>query len=254
MATSRVEGHNYGEKVRVVKLNDDVIDLCAGTHVKNTKEIEELKLIKFETKGSGVYRIEAIAGKESIQRVFSKINSDMKEEIINPLINKVKNINGKLKEINLKQEINFDNEINNLDIKNSNFKNQVKVLTNDIRETILNTNKNINKELINLFNEKLNSEIIFIEEFKTFDIQELTKPMLNVINNKKAELAIIITTKKDKVTYAFLIPKRNISEKLVLKIKNICEKFNLRGNGKNQLFIFGGQKFDNSEMIKEIKT
>ena len=254
MAISRVDGHDYGDKVRVVKLNDDVIDLCAGTHVKNTSEIELLKIIKFEKKGSGVYRIEAIAGKDSIKRVFKEINTAWKQEIINPIQSKIKNTNDKLNELGIKEKINFDKEINELDLSSSDFKKSVNALTEKINKNILKIAKEMFVELETQYKKELSKDIVFIKEYKNFSSQEVVKPMLNLINNKKSKMAIIITSKKDKVTYSFVLSKDNINEEIINNIKNICNKYNLRGNGKNQLYIFGGIKFDNKEMIEEIKT
>ena len=51
----------YGDMVRVVKIGKS-IELCGGTHVSNTKEIGPLAVFNCESKGSNVYRIEAVTG------------------------------------------------------------------------------------------------------------------------------------------------------------------------------------------------
>ncbi len=56
----------YGEIVRVVDFPNITIDLCGGTHVKSTSDLEALKIISFETKGSGIYRIGAITTHKTI--------------------------------------------------------------------------------------------------------------------------------------------------------------------------------------------
>jgi len=45
------------EKVRVVEIEGWHATLCGGTHVKNTKEIGRIKLLKRESKGAGITRI-----------------------------------------------------------------------------------------------------------------------------------------------------------------------------------------------------
>ncbi|XP_023931400.1 uncharacterized protein LOC112041889, partial [Lingula anatina] len=47
-------------KVRVVKFDDFSIELCGGTHVLNTSEIESFRIIDFKTISKNIYRIYAI--------------------------------------------------------------------------------------------------------------------------------------------------------------------------------------------------
>ena len=53
-------GEKYEHLVRVIDMND-TLDLCGGTHVKNTAEIEQFAIVSIESKGSGIYRITALA-------------------------------------------------------------------------------------------------------------------------------------------------------------------------------------------------
>jgi len=78
-------GDKYGDKVRVLTIGGDFsVELCGGTHVKNTSEIEGFIISNETSVSAGVRRVEAMTGSNLVKKSKEAIQT-LKElsEILN---------------------------------------------------------------------------------------------------------------------------------------------------------------------------
>jgi alanyl-tRNA synthetase len=67
MGAMALFGEKYDDIVRVVKIGETSMELCVGTHMANTKDIECFKIIQETAVAAGTRRIEALAGKSLVE-------------------------------------------------------------------------------------------------------------------------------------------------------------------------------------------
>ena len=66
----------YGESVRVVSMGEFSKELCGGTHVKNTAEIKNFKILSEAGVAAGVRRIEALTG-DAVIAYYKKMEEEL---------------------------------------------------------------------------------------------------------------------------------------------------------------------------------
>ena len=226
-------GEKYGEEVRVVFMGKEnngffSIELCGGTHVKNTSEVGKFKIISQSSIASGVRRVEALRDKqlEDYERLKER-DKDKKEKTLSDQLEKVK---GELKSLKLSPVIK-----DNLSLS-ENLKNIIKQLENAKIEGI---KKDKNKNIIN--DKKIGNIIIREQLLKDFPPKELR----NIVDQGKKELKngiiISISTFEDKVGIAVGITENLTSNyNAVDLVKAASEILGGKGGGGRKDFAQAG--------------
>jgi alanyl-tRNA synthetase len=78
-------GEKYGDEVRVVSFDQESVELCGGTHVKDTSAIGTFVITKESGVSAGVRRIEALCGQAATEYLLAK------RDLVNEVSDKVKN-------------------------------------------------------------------------------------------------------------------------------------------------------------------
>ena len=147
----------YGSTVRVVTLGPS-IELCAGTHVSNTKDINKFAIAIVENKGADTYRIIGATDK-NIPKVLEEEIKKYNDEMIK-LLDKAKKIINAAKELDI--ELNFNFNINN-DIPTS--YRDIVINKNEL-ETLRESLKKLEKEFTTKKSEKSVSDLSSFLEIK----------------------------------------------------------------------------------------
>lgn len=94
MGAMALFGEKYGDVVRVVNMGDYSIELCGGTHLKNTSQVGLFKIVSETGVAAGVRRIEAVTGETAIN-VFKSYEEKL-DKVANILKTNSNNIEKKI--------------------------------------------------------------------------------------------------------------------------------------------------------------
>ena len=178
----------YGDVVRVVSMGDKSMELCGGTHVKNTSQIGLFRILKESSVAAGVRRIEAVTGRNLLKFVdytegeLNKAVDTLKAGSISDLNQKVAQV---LAEVKAK-----DKEIDALSQKMASSK----------IASLMETAKDIFgvKMVRASFNDmKLEALRAMGDKIKDFD--EPAIAVLTTVNDVKASILVVATKKAVKM-------------------------------------------------------
>ena len=159
-------GEKYGDKVRVVSMQDASVELCGGTHVKNTAQIGTFIITKESGVSAGVRRIEAICGASAL-------------EYINDTRELLDNVSAELKSQEPLKAI-------------AKLKEQIKELQKELKDALNSSKKELQVK-------EINGVKVIIDSVDAGDI----KALIDEAKNKYDKVAIMLLQKKgDKVLLA----------------------------------------------------
>ncbi len=206
-------GEKYGDEVRVVSFGDVSVELCGGTHVKNSANIGSFFIVKESGVSAGVRRIEAICGKSAYE--YSK----------------------NLRQTLEKAEVEVKHK--DLFIGIDRFKKEIKNLKNEI-EILGASTKQATQSV------DINGVEVVVDEIKAGDI----KKSIDDIKNQKDSVAIILfQVKGERVLIASGV--KNAPLKAGAWIKEIAPIVGGGGGGRDDFAQAGGKKPQMVEAAKE---
>jgi alanyl-tRNA synthetase len=191
-------GEKYGEEVRVLTMGTDgnkvfSIELCGGTHVKNTHEIGRFSVVSQSSVAAGVRRVEALRDTQLAEYLKNRANekdetNQSKIAQINELEKKIKNLGGNINEI--KEE---DISARTIVLKKTLEDLEVKNILLDKSKNII---KDINHNKISIRFQRLLDYPVkriqnFIEEQKKQSIKQII--ILYSVNDGKVTVAVGVT-------------------------------------------------------------
>lgn len=220
-------GEKYGDKVRVVIMDENFsIELCGGTHVMNTGELNIFKIIAETAVAAGVRRVEALAGCKAEGYIMSQLKQlqAIKTEFKNP-----KDLLGSIKNLQ-EDKNNLQKHIEGLESK----------ILQRIKNDLLPKVKTVNETQI------------LISEVELSHLDNLRKLGLELKQNLQGSFLIGLYANIDgKAAVAIILDENSsLNANKIIK-EQVAPLIKGGGGGQKELATAGGQDVSNLHLIPE---
>lgn len=255
MGAMALFSEKYGDMVRVVKIGKS-LELCGGTHVSNTSEIKKFAIKTCESKGSNIYRIEAVTNDNVTNALIDAIKPYNDEKI--KLLMKAKEILDNAMQNGIKLDfdvdINTDEPTGYKDIIFS--KNELQYVHDEVKElekkyfalkeksTL--QNLDIYRDNIKKIGD-INSLVMIVKDKDVNLLKSIIDTLINELDNG----FIFFINEKTDGSVNF-IAKSNSKINAGLVIKTIASLYNGNGGG-SPTFAQGGAKEIDDNIILEVE-
>lgn len=208
--------------IRVVEFPNITVDLCGGTHIDFTKNLEAYKITSVESKGTGIYRIRAITSFEIVNQYF-KEEIDKHLLLFNQILQKYQSLfDTKEHQLKLKS-FTFDT-INNLEEKLNNIKRAIEELNHDMKLLAKASNK-VSKQVIFEQINTYNQKIMFAQDIPKINLKDLAIQQ----REKHPDHIIIAIAQIENQKSSIIITSKTID--VISFINTHLTQFDLKGGG-----------------------
>ncbi|MCP4050093.1 MAG: hypothetical protein GY730_05235, partial [bacterium] len=242
-------GEKYDEIVNVVKTGSFSMELCGGTHVNNTADIEKIKIISETAIAAGTRRIEAVCGKENIEKYEQK----KKTELIIKIKGRLKHIESGIQQIKEYEpyiyEVDYsaleDRALADLEELENRSLQDGKLLDKRLAKI---KNKQAGKYMKDLLNEirSVNNRGfgIFCKMMDNYDMPMLRTLSDNIVQARDNVVIILAASKGDKGLFLVRIPGNKINLNAVDIINELTSLAGGGGGGRPDMAQAGGANPD----------
>ncbi len=247
-------GEKYGSTVRVVKI-DKSMELCGGTHVANTKDINRFAIFSFENKGSNTYRIEACTDKKIENTLFEMIKP-YNDEMMKLLL-KAREIleNAKKEGIQLTFDVTIDNEApksyrdiifnrNELSYIQTEVKTLEKKYQDEMEKKRLSDLDSYSKDVI----EKNGNSFLYV--LLEQEDMSIVKALGDALCDKLGKSLVFLVNKKEDHSLNFICRSSIDSLNAGFLVKEVSLKADGNGGGSKTFAQGGGRRSDCLDEIK----